>query len=54
MQLLTHQLSTHLYLMKFMVEIPKLMDISSSNSIDDYSRSPLDPNNQSKQTICGK
>ena len=38
-------LSTHLCLMAFMADFPKLMDISSSNSIDDYSSNMLDPNN---------
>ena len=37
-------LSTHLCLMAFMVDFPKLMEISSSNSVNDYSTNSLAPN----------
>ena len=54
MELSTQQLSTQLCLTTFMVDFPEPMDISSSNSFNDYSTISLAQNNVSKQNVGAK
>ena len=54
MQLSTQQLSTHLCLMALMADFLEPMEISSSNSVDGYSTSPLAPKNLCKHTVGAK